>query len=385
MNIWGKKNKMITLFRHHVYQKSIDNVTEVLKSGWTGLGPRVAEFEQAVSQYLNTPYVIALNSGTAAIQIALACLKAPKGSYVITTPLTFIATNHCILQAGYYPVFADIEPDTGNIDPKSIERLMTNPFINSRAKAIMVVHFGGMPVDMNAIYDIATKYHLDVIEDSSHAFGAEYQNEKIGCLHSRFCTFSLHSVKPLAIGDGGLLTTYDPEIDKMARLLRWFGINKNTSERTNNEKYSWDYDIVSMGWKNHMNDIQAAIGLGQLQHYEEDRIYRQMLVDKYRKLLANTEQIELLKIFPDRISANHLFVILVNNRDKLMKYLSEQGIQCGVHYRLNHLYKMYRTYETDNGCQEAIKFFERCISLPLHVELSEDNISFICEKIQENK
>ena len=372
----------IKLFHHHVYSESITNVTEVLNSGWTGLGPVTEQFEKAVSSYLDTPHVIALNSGTAALQIAIACLNAPKGSYIITTSLTFISTNHSILQAGYIPVFADIEPDTGNIDPKSVEKLLNDPFIAGRVKAIMVVHYGGLSVDMDAIYDLSNKYHIDIIEDAAHAFGAEYQGEKIGCEHSRLACFSLHSVKPLAIGDGGLLTTYDPNIDKLARQLRWFGIDKNTSERTSKEGYAWDYDIKLTGYKLHLNDIQAAIGLGQLKHYDNDKAYRQQLVNKYRELLASVSGIEMLKTFYDRISANHLFVIKVKERDKLMEHLRSDGIESGVHYRPSTMYRMYKNAETDGGCKNAIDFFNRCISLPLHVELSLDDIEFICEKIK---
>lgn len=378
--------KKIQLFRHHVYQGSGNNVIDVLQSGWTGLGPKVAEFEQKIAQYLDTPYVIGLNSGTAALELAMACLNANKGDYIITTPLTFVATNHTILRLGLYPVFADIEPDTGNIDVNSVSRLLDNPFIGKRTKALMVVHYGGMPVDMDAIYDLATTHHLDVIEDAAHAFGATYQENKIGCKYSRLVCFSLHSVKPLAIGDGGLLATYDPEINKRVRLLRWFGIDKTTSDRTSGEKYSWDYDVKALGGKYHMNDIQAAIGLGQFEHYEEDRIKRQTLVTQYRERLGNNEKLQLLKTYENRVSSNHLFVILCQNEEikkSLMQYLMDNGIETGCHYRPNHLYKMYRHFETDDGCPNAINFFKRAISLPLHVDLDSTDIDYICDKIEE--
>jgi perosamine synthetase len=208
--------------------------------------------------------------------------------------LTFISTNHAIIHAGYYPVFADIEPETGNISSDSIIRLMGSSFLERRVKCLLVVHYGGLPVDMDAMYDIAEKYQLQVIEDAAHAFGAKYQDSNIGCRYSRMTCFSLHSVKPLAIGDGGLLTTYDPAIDKHARLLRWCGIDKSTNSRMNSAGYSWDYDVKYSGFKYHMNDIQAAIGLGQLLHYDEDKAYRQVLVNTYREELKNVEEIEML-------------------------------------------------------------------------------------------
>lgn len=371
----------IQLFRHHVYPESIQNVTNVLQSGWTGLGPVTEQFEQEISKYLDAPYTIALNSGTGALLIAIACLGAPKGSSIITTPLTFISTNHCILHMGYRPIFADIEPETGNIDPESIERLLHLHTI----KAIMVVHYGGMPVNMDAIYEISNRYQIPVIEDAAHAFGAEYQGAKIGSKHSSLCCFSLHSVKPLAIGDGGLLTTNDPIIDKFARQLRWCGIDKSTSNRTDQAGYRWDYNVTMAGFKSHMNDIQAAIGLGQLKHYEEDRKYRQILVDKYRELLNNVSGIELLKTFPDRVSANHLFVVKVptHKKSNIMDFLYNRNIQIGCHYRLSTDYEMYKKSETDSECKNAREFFERCISLPLHIDLTTEDITYIVDCIKE--
>jgi len=376
---------MIQLLRHKVYQESIDNITQVLRSGWTGLGPKVEEFEKAVAKYLNTPYTIALNSGTAALQIALMSLHAPHGSFILTTPLTFISTNHSILQAGYYPIFCDVESDTGNIDPESIERFLKDSFIGSRVKGIMAVHYAGMPVDLDAIYELSTKYNIDVIEDAAHAFGAEYQNEKIGCLHSKLVCFSFHSVKPLAIGDGGLITTYDPAINEFARRMRWCGINKDTTNRTTQEGYKWDYDMELVGYKAHMNDIQAAIGLGQLQHYEEDKAYRQILVDKYRELLSNIEEVELLKIFENRKSSNHLMVIKAPAKMKtyIMDYLYRKDIHTGCHYRLSIDYPMYRKSETDAGCKNAREFFNSCISLPLHLDLTLEDVEMICNTIKE--
>ncbi len=376
----------IKLFTHHVYQESIDNVTEVLRSGWTGLGPKTEEFERVLAKYLDTPHAITFNSGTSALEAAVACLAAPKGSYVITTPLTFIATNHVILRAGLLPVFADIEFDTGNIDAESIKRLLSNPFIKDRVKAFMPVHYGGLPVDMDTIYDLANENKIDVIEDAAHAFGAMYKNDKIGTKFSRYCCFSFHSVKPFAIGDGGLLTTYADDVDKIVRLLKWFGIDKTTSDRFTKDGYKWDYDVRTMGYKTHMNDIQAAIGLGQFLHYEDDRKKRQAIANRYRERLESNDRLTVTNTRPGRTSANYLFVILCISKemkDALMQFLYDNEIQTGCHYRPNHLYKMYKQCETDNGCKNAMEFFEKAISLPLHVDLSMGDVDHVCDKIYE--
>lgn len=378
---------MIQLFKHKVSQQSIDNVTNVLKSGWTGLGAMTESFEMQMKTYLDTPFVVGLNSGTAALQIALSCLSVPKGSYIITTPLTFISTNHCIKHAGYFPVFADIEPDTGNISIDSIKRLIEDKFIGPRVKGIMVVHYGGLPVDMDEIYDISNHYQIDVIEDAAHAFGSEYKENKIGCKYSRFVAFSFHSVKPLALGDGGALTTYDPTVDAVARQLRWCGIDKSTRDRFKAEGYRWDYDVKYTGFKCHMNDIMAAIGLGQLTTYPEEQKYRAQLVELYRELLEDSP-VQLLRTFPDRVSSNHLFVILCNSRehrDTIVDYLFAKDIQTGVHYRLSTMYKMYKNAETDNGCPNAVTFFDKCITLPLHLDLTPEDIKTVCDAIKEAK
>jgi len=377
---------MIQLFKHVVHPEAIQQVTETLQSGWTGIGPKVAEFEKTMREYLDTPHAIAFNSGTGALEAAVACLTAGRGDYIITTPLTFVATNHVILRAGLIPVFADVEFDTGNIDVKSVQKLLENSFIRPRTKAIMVVHYGGLPVDMDGIYDTANMHKMDVIEDAAHALGAKYKNMMIGTKYSRYVCFSFHSVKPFAIGDGGLLTTYAPEVDQAARLVRWFGIDKTTSDRFTKDGYKWDYNVRTLGYKTHMNDIQAAIGLGQFVHYQEDSAKRQAIVDRYRERLEPNDRLTITNIRPDRISANYLFVILCISKEikeALMQFLYENEIQTGCHYRPNHLYKMYKNCETDDGCKNAMEFFEKAITLPLHTALSMDDVDYVCDKIEE--
>lgn len=377
---------MIRLFTHKVHPEAIQLVQETLQSGWTGLGPKVKEFEEKVAAYLNTPVVVALNSGTAALRIAFDCLPGPALRYVITTPLTFVSTNHVILQSRLIPVFADIEIDTGNIDAQSILKLLGYEHIREKLAAIVVVHYGGQPVDMDRIYDIANDYNVDVIEDCSHAFGATYEGLRIGTKYSKYCCFSLHSVKPLAIGDGGIFTTNQPELAEIARQLRWCGIDKSTAERRTADKYSWDYDVKLVGHKFHMNDIQAAIALGQLLHVDEDRQIRQQLVDLYRQQLQDVNGITLLDQRPNRTSANHLFVILCQDMERkleLMQYLQQNGIESGCHYRPTHMYPIYEGFETDDGCPRSIEFFSRAITLPLHVNLTDADVVYVCDKIKE--
>ena len=252
---------MIPLFRTHIYQESIDNVNAVLRSGWLGLGPKTEEFEKAFCGYIGCKYAIALNSCTAALQLAVELADLPKSSRVLTTPLTFVATNHVLLQYGLDPIFVDIDPLTGNMSLESIRRLLRlygrGEHNTTRPRAIMAVHYGGHPIPIDFLYEIGKEFRLTIIEDAAHACGASYLGKKIGA-DSKFCCFSFHAVKNLAVGDGGMLCTNDEEIANKARKLRWFGIDKNSADRSNGG-YSWQYGVETLGYKLHMNDIQHLL------------------------------------------------------------------------------------------------------------------------------
>jgi len=378
-----KETKTIQLFRPE-YNVDIPNaLARIFDSGWTGLGPKTEEFENAVATYLDTPHAIAFNSCTAALQVAIFALRLPRGSLVIITPITFISTNHCIIHAGYYPIFADVDPTTGNIDGESVKRLLVDPFLKGRIKAIIMVHYGGEPVAMEELYDVANENELIAIEDAAHAFGSTYQNKNIGCGLSGLVCFSFHAVKPLAIGDGGMLTTHSDIINDFARKMRWCGIDKSTTQRTVGSGYSWDYNVVYTGFKSHMNDIQAVIGLKQLEQFDNNQNIKQSLVDYYRENLERIKGVTLLAHDSQCVSANHLMPILIKNRDEVMQHLADNGIQTGVHYRPSTHYSMYKRFESDNGCPNANEFFKKELSLPLHLHLTKDDIDYICNKIEE--
>ncbi len=379
---------MIPLFKPMIRPESIEGCVEVLRSGWLGLGPKVKEFEGKFAEYVGNHYAVGLNSGTAALQLAVICADLPKGSYVITTPLTFVSTNHVILQAGLKPVFADVEYWTGNISVPSIESILEDQFFKKNVSAIMVVHYGGQPVDMDNIYTIAQDNGLEVIEDAAHACGAKYGNDKIGSHHSKLVAFSFHAVKNLPTGDGGMLVTSDKEIAERAKKLRWLGINKSTADRTDTSKYSWEYTCDEVGFKCHMNDIQAAIGITQLKYLDEDNESRRNLVDHYKERIGRIDDLVIshLTYFKERKSSNHLMVALCKNsivRDTIMTTLASNGIHTGVHYTPNYYYPMYKDVYRENGCTQTEHFFRRAVSLPLYPELTIDEVDKIMDIIQE--
>lgn len=361
----------INLFRSVVCDEAIKNVEEVLRSGWLHMGPKTKAFEEAFAQYTGSQYCIGLNSGTASLHMGLHLLNLPTGSEVVTTPLTFVATNHIILYEGLKPVFADIQPETGNLDVNAVKERLTE-----QTKAIMIMHYGGYPCDIDEFYAFSRSYGIPIIEDCAHACGAIYKGKHIGS-HGDIHAFSFHAVKNLTTGDGGALTVRSEEYYKRLRRLRWLGIDKDTFQREG-KTYSWEYDVPEVGFKCHMNDIQAAIGLAQLKKLDEYNRRRNEIADMYREKLHNVPGIKFLNYKSDRKSSYHLFCILAENRNTLVDKLRSSGVDVSVHYKRNDLYNMYEKYNLPN----TEYFWSSVISLPMHVLLTEDDIDYVTDTIR---
>jgi len=354
------------LFKPVIHGEAHHQVLDVLNSGWIGLGPKVAEFEKECQKIIKCKHAIAFNSATAALQCAVHIL-GERWSPIATTPNTFVSTNHVILQENMDLGFYDIELETGNVDIKSLKRTV---YVTG-AQAIMVVHFGGQPVDLDEVYDLG----LPVIEDAAHAFGASYKGRMIGET-GKFVCFSFHAVKPLGIGDGGLLATDDDEVAERATHLRWLGIDKSTIQR-HTGSYKWDYDVDDVGFKSHMNDIQAAIGIGQIKYFEDDQAYKERLVKAYRGSLPNMLGCRLLEQRDDRVSANHLVVFQATSqgmRDEIMAALGREEIETGMHYKPNYLYRMYKDTYRDKDCPNMEQFYRRSLTLPLHMAMRTEDV-----------
>lgn len=365
--------KRIALFRPVISEEAIAAAADVLRSGWLGLGPRTAEFERAFAAYVGNRHCVGLNSATAALHLALRLLDLPEGSEVITTPITFVSTNHAILYERCTPVFADVEADTGNLDVSSIDAR-----IRGRTRVILAVHYGGYPCDIDALYALARARGLAVIEDCAHACGAVYRGERVGS-HGGLHAFSFHAVKNLPMGDGGALVVRTDAHAVRLRQLRWLGIDKDTFRRAQGGQYSWDYDVPEVGFKYHMNDLQAAIGLAQLGRLEAENARRAGIVARYRSGLAEVPGVRLLRRDADRTSSDHLCCILAEDRDGLVAKLRSRGIETGVHYRRNDLYPMYRR---DESLVNAERFWRTAVSLPLHLLLTDEDVEYVIEEIR---
>ncbi len=373
---------MIQLLKPKIYDNSIENVKRVLKSGWIGLGPVVKEFEEKFAEYVNTPYSVAFNSATEALRAAVLLSGIKPGEAVITTPNTFVSTNHVLLQSRLRPMFADVDPFTGNISMPSIEHILAHPNLGYQVSLIMVVHYAGQPVDMEELYNIAGRYHVKVVEDCAHAVGSKYDGKMIGCGDSEFCCFSFHAVKQLGIGDGGMLTTSRKDVYEEAKRLRWLGIDKSTSDRTKEDGYQSEYNCTQIGYKSHMNDISAAIALGQLERLDVGIALRRGLMAKYREGLPR--EVPLLQEKPNRFISPHLAVVFAGRfREKIVSVLKTEDIQTGYHYVPNYNYPMYSQYYRDNNCKGMEAFYRGCLTLPLHLDMNLPDVEKICFFIRE--
>lgn len=361
----------IPLFRPSISEAAIQNAAEVLRSGWLGLGPRTREFEQKFAAYVGAPHCVGLNSCTSAIHLALHVLDLPKESEVITTPLTFVSTNHAILYEELTPVFADVDRESGNLLVSDIEGRITD-----RTRALIVVHYGGYPADLDELYSLALEHGITIIEDCAHACGATYKGKRIGS-HGDFHAFSFHAVKNLPMGDGGALTVRSSEHDARLRRLRWLGIDKDTYRRTTKSSYEWDYDVPEVGFKYHMNDIEAAIGLAQLDLVDRENARRAEIAGRYRDALSSVAGLALTRHSEDRTSSFHLFPVLVENREGFIAKLKDAGIGVGVHYRRNDEYPMYQKADLPN----AEWLSSRVVSLPMHMCLTDDDVGYVTDTI----
>jgi perosamine synthetase len=366
---------MIPVFKPSFGEEELDALREPFKTGWIGLGPKTKEFESKFAEYIGTKYAVALNSGTAALHLALKVLEI-EGMEVITTPLTFVSTNHAVLYNRGIPVFADIEPDTLNIDPLEIKKHIT-----PKTKAIVVVHYGGHSCDMEPILEVAKGKNIWVVEDAAHGCGGEYKGQKLGSIGDLAC-FSFHAVKNMSTGEGGMITTDDSELYGRLLKLRWMGISKDTwSREEKDKKYSWYYNVEEVGFKCHMNDIPAAIGLVQLKKLDKMNQRRRDITERYHQGLKGLKWLEIPIVKPYAKPSYHNYVIKVEKRDQMNIYLQEKGISTGVHYIPNNHYEMYQGFRGETPVADRV--WKKLLTLPLFPDLNDEEVNLVIHEIKE--
>ncbi len=365
-------------------EEAIEAVTEVLRSGWLGTGPRVAAFEEAFAQYIGAPFAVAVSSCTAALHLALSLIGVGPGDEVITSPMTFAATANVIVHMGARPVFADVDPRTGNLDPEAVQDAIT-----PRTRAIIVVHYTGRPCEMDAFIDLAQRHGIFLIEDAAHALEAFYKGRKVGTLGD-LAAFSFYPTKSLTTGEGGMLVTSVEAWAERARVLRMHGLSRDAWRRYSEEQFP-DYEVLEAGYKYNMTDIQAALGLAQLPYLEGWRRHRELLWQIYNEGLRDLAGIHIPHEDVHIVHARHLYTIRVDpreapfHRNELIRILHQAGIGTGIHYKALHLHRFYQqAFGYRPGMfPHAERISEETLSLPLTAHMEESDVLYVIDTLRQ--
>jgi len=378
-----KINVLLPKFRTN---EILESIKECLDKGWTGMGYKTIEFETAWKEYTGLPHAHFLNSATSGLHLALNLFKNKynwtNDSEIITTPLTFVSTNHAIMYENLKPVFADVD-DSLCLDPNSVESKIT-----PNTKAVMFVGMGGNTGQLSTIKDICKKHNLKLILDAAHMSGTKIRKSHMGVAftiehvgqEADATIFSFQAVKNLPTADSGMICFKDEKDDTLARQLSWLGIDKDTFSRSNDGDYKWRYDVPNIGFKYHGNSIMAAIGLVQLKYLDSDNVDRNRIARRYKELLDDRIKYIEIDKYVD-VCSYHLFQIKVasNKRDDILNELYSHDIYPGVHYIDNTNYKMYA--HARDTCPVAHEVSEQLITLPIHLGLTDDDIDRIINVI----
>ena len=370
-----QNNLKIRMFSTYVTEKAIERAANTLRSGYIGEGKEVAILESRFKEIIGADYPVAVNSGTSALHLALVVAGIKPGDEVITTAQTMAATSHAIMMQFAKPVFADIQYETGNINPDDIEHRITE-----KTKAILPVHWAGYPCDMDEIHKIAEKHNLAVIEDAAHAIGAEYKGKKIGTVSPCAC-FSFQAIKHITTGDGGMVCFGNKEKYDEGRRRRWFGIDRiNRKESILGEP---EWNVSEVGYKYHMNDIAASLGIENLSMLNEIIERRRQIAKWYREEFEGLNGIRLMKEKNDRKSAFWLFTIHVERKIDFIKMMRKKGIEVSVvHNRIdtNNIFGPLR-----KDLPELEKYTETHICIPIHNSLKDDEVKHIINSVREGR
>ncbi|MDG7018268.1 MAG: DegT/DnrJ/EryC1/StrS family aminotransferase [Nitrososphaerota archaeon] len=363
----------VPLFYPFIPKEAVQAVAEVLRSRYVGEGQRVAEFEANLGIRLDNRQVVSLNNGTSALFLALDIAGVGPGDEVVTPAHTSQATNMPILQRGARPVFADVKYESCTLDPVNIEKRLT-----PRTKAILCVDWGGYPSDLDEIRKVGKEHGLPVIEDAAHALGASYKGKKVGSICD-YTAFSFQAIKHITTGDGGALSFLDDNQFAKAVRRKWYGIDRSK------RKFSYlgidpDFDITEIGYKIHMNDIAAAIGLTQLNHLAEIVTRRTFIAKRYREELEGLEGIELMENRDDRQSSNWLFSLHVKKRLSFAKAMWDSGIEVSVVNWRNDKYTVFGGLRQD--LPNTDKLYQDYLAIPMHNKLSDDDVERVIAAVK---
>ena len=375
--------RFITFGSPIIDAEAVAAVTRTLESCWIGTGPRVHELESEFARYVGATHALATSSCTAALHLAMVATGIGPGDEVITTPMTFCATANSIVHTGATPVFADCRRDTMNIDPAAVEAAVT-----PRTKAIIPVHFAGRPVDMEAILAIAKRHGLLVIEDAAHAIESATRGRKVGSIGDLTC-FSFYVTKNMTTGEGGMVTTDNPELAARIKSYGLHGMSADAWSRFSDKGFK-HYDVVFAGFKYNLTDLAASLGLAQLPRLAEWLERRNAVWARYDAAFADLPVTRPAPAEPDTVHARHLYTLLVDDdarvtRDGFLEEMQRRRIGTGVHYRALHVHPYYRDrwgYKPDDF-PNAHAIGERTVSLPLSPKLDDGDVDRVIRAVHE--
>ena len=367
------REKAISYGRQYIDQEDIEAVVETLKSDYLTCGPKTAELEQKLCEVTGAKYAVAVSNGTAALHLAAMTAGFGEGDEVIVSSITFAASSNCVLYCGAKPVFADINPETYNIDPESVRKLIT-----PRTKGVVAVDFTGQAVELDEIRAICKEHNLVLIEDAAHAIGTKYNGQPVGSI-ADMTTFSFHPVKTVTGGEGGAITTNDEQLYRKLLRLRSHGITRNQEEMVHPTDAKWYNEQVELGSNYRMTDFQAALIISQLNKLPKFSARRRALVEKYDAAFADVPEIIVQREIPESDTTRHLYIIRLNldlltcDRRQFFDALYAENTCPQVHYLPVYWHSYYEKLGYGKGlCPEAEKFYESVMSIPLYYSLTDE-------------
>lgn len=374
---------MIPYGRQTIDDDDLQAVVAALRSDWLTTGPLVGDFERAFADFVGTKHAVAMANGTAALHAAMYSLRVGPGDEVVVPAMTFAASANCVVFQGGKPVFADVDPDTLLIDPAVVAEKVT-----PKTKAIIAVDYAGQPCDYDALFEIAGKYGIAIVDDACHALGGSYRGSNVGSL-ADLNTFSLHPVKNLTTGEGGVVTTDNSELAQRLRLFRNHGITSDHRDRE--ASGSWLYEMVDLGYNYRLTDFQCALGLSQLKKLPAWISRRQTIAHAYDEAFGNSGFIRPLHVREGVTHAYHLYVVQIDeelagrDRESVYKDLRSKGIGVNVHYVPVHLHPYYREkFGTKEGmCPVAESAYNRILSLPMYPGLTDNEVRQVAAAVRD--
>lgn len=386
---------MIPYGKHHIDEDDIAAVVDVLRGGLLTQGPAVEAFERAIAEYVGARYAVAVSSGTAALHLAALAAGVGPGTTLITSPITFVASANAALYAGGQVAFADVDPNTINISPAALEAALA---ASPEAKAVVPVHFAGLPCDMLAIKSLTDKVGVGLIEDAAHALGATYPSgRRVGCCsHSLMTIFSFHPVKAIAAGEGGMITTNDHAVYRRLLRLRSHGINKlddpfhfKDQAYTDGFQNPWYYEMQELGFHYRITDIQAGLASSQLKRLDAFMTHRRALAERYDHAFANDKFVRPAQAVDKSRSGNHIYTVRIDfvavgkTRRQVMLALRAKGIGSQVHYIPVPMHPFYHHMGHVSGdYPEAMRYYSEALTLPLFFDLSFEQQRLVISTLQ---